>query len=185
MHILDPDRRPLARPAAAKAERFVDERGWFMVLGPGAAPAEETWAQENVSFSKRGVLRGLHFQHPDGQAKLLTVLQGEIFDVTVDIRRGSPEFGRVATCRMREDQASQLHIPAGFAHGFCVISHFALVHYRCSTPWRPEHEKVLLWSDPDLTIPWPLEDEPVLSAKDAAGRPLSALDREELPPLES
>jgi dTDP-4-dehydrorhamnose 3,5-epimerase len=139
------------------------------------------WAQDNVSFSRRGVMRGLHFQHPRGQAKLLTVLHGEIFDVAVDVRRGSPDFGRAFTCTLRAVDATQLKVPAGFAHGFAVLSDSAMVHYRCNVLWSPADEKTLLWRDPALAIDWPAGPSPVLSDKDAVGRTLSSFAEEELP----
>jgi len=165
--------------------RFEDARGWFMPLWttPPDSPAN-VWAQDNVSFSRRGVVRGLHFQHPRGQAKLLTVLEGKIFDVAVDVRRGSPDFGRAFTCTLRAADATQLKIPAGFAHGFAVLSDSAMVHYRCSVLWSPADEKTLLWSDPALAIDWPTGILPILSEKDADGRELSAFADEEFPVFE-
>ena len=155
---------------------------------PGAAFTaqlqELSWAQENISYSKSGVLRGLHFQQPRAQAKLVTVLVGEIFDVAIDVRRGSPTFGRPFACTMRDTGASQLHIPAGFAHGFAVLSDFALVHYRCSVSWSPSDEKTLLWSDPALAIDWPIGAAAILSEKDLAGRKLSDFADDELPVYE-
>jgi dTDP-4-dehydrorhamnose 3,5-epimerase len=173
-------------PEVQALPRFQDTRGWFMPLWCAAGDSEGiTWAQDNVSFSRGGVIRGLHFQHPNGQAKLLTVLQGEIFDVAVDVRRGSPDFGRAFTSILRGEDASQIKIPAGFAHGFAVLSKSALVHYRCSVPWSPADEKTLLWSDPAMAIDWPLDLPPVLSKKDANGRRLGDFAAEELPALET
>jgi dTDP-4-dehydrorhamnose 3,5-epimerase len=169
-------------PELCPASRFEDNRGWFRPLWAVATPAPESvWAQDSVSFSRRGVVRGLHFQHPHGQAKLLTVLQGVIFDVAVDVRRGSPDFGRAFTCTLHDKRAAQLHIPAGFAHGFAVLSDSAMVHYRCSTLWSPADEKTLLWCDQALAIEWPIDASPILSEKDAVGRKLSSFGDDELP----
>jgi len=177
--------RVLPIPQIRPVSRFDDDRGWFMPLWTAPAePPKKEWAQDNVSFSRRGVVRGLHFQHPRGQAKLVTVLAGEIFDVAVDVRRGSPEFGRVFTCTLRDKDAMQLEIPSGFAHGFAVLSDSALVHYRCSVLWSPADEKTLLWSDPALAIEWPADGAPILSGKDAIGRELSSFTDDELPAYE-
>jgi dTDP-4-dehydrorhamnose 3,5-epimerase len=170
-------------PEVVCAPRFVDERGWFMPLAPTdrASSVESPWVQDNVSMSERGVLRGLHFQHPAGQAKLLTLLEGEIFDVVVDVRLGSPQFGKAASLVLKASAGNQLLIPDGFAHGFYVLSEVALVHYRCSRRWEPAAEKNLLWNDPALGINWPLGGQPKISAKDRAARPLSSFGQAELP----
>jgi dTDP-4-dehydrorhamnose 3,5-epimerase len=153
-----------------------------MTLAPTHS-RDHGWIQDNVSMSARGVLRGMHFQHPHGQAKLVTVLEGEIFDVTVDVRRDSPSFGRIATFHLGADADNQLHIPEGFAHGFYVRSESALIHYRCSQTWDPSAEKIIIWSDPALDIPWPMDTPPKLSGKDAAGRLLASFSPDELPPF--
>lgn len=151
-----------------------------MPLARGGERQQE-WVQENVSMSAQGVLRGLHFQHPNGQAKLVTVLEGEIFDVTLDVRHGSPSFGQAAVFALRADGDNQLHIPEGFAHGFYVNSKAALVHYKCSRPWAPAAEKIVFWNDPSLGIKWPLDGKPVVSEKDTAGRFLESFSADELP----
>lgn len=138
------------------------------------------WVQDNVSHSMHGVLRGLHFQHPGGQGKLVSVLYGEILDVAVDVRRGSPHFGRGASVALSRANGRQLYVPAGFAHGFVVLSDVATVHYKCTEYYRPESEHVLRWDDPALDLDWPIA-APVLSAKDAAGRRLEEFGPEELP----
>ena len=134
----------------------------------------ERFVQDNVSFSTRGVLRGLHFQHPSAQGKLVTVLVGEVFDVAVDIRPGSPTFGKWAGRTLSAANHRQFYLPPGFAHGFVVTSPDALVLYKCTEYYRPEEEQTLLWNDPDLGIDWP-EPEPELSDRDRRGRRLAEL----------
>jgi len=121
--------------------------------------------QDNLSVSARGVLRGLHFQHPDAQGKLVTVVAGAIFDVAVDVRAGSPRFGRAAAVTLRAGDGHQLWVPPGFAHGFCALADETIVLYKVSAYYAPEHQRVLAWDDPDLAIPWPLAD-PRLSDRD-------------------
>lgn len=161
-----------------------DERGSFHESWQQGryrdAGLPELWVQDNVSRSQRGVLRGLHFQHPRGQAKLVSVMEGEILDVAVDVRRGSPNFGRAVTGALSSALAQQLFIPAGFAHGFVVTSDEAVVHYKCSDYYVPECEKTISWNDPLLAIDWPI-DSPILSARDKEGRLLRDLSTDELP----
>jgi dTDP-4-dehydrorhamnose 3,5-epimerase len=127
------------------------------------------FVQDNHSRSARGVLRGLHYQIRHPQGKLVRVVEGEIFDVAVDIRRSSPNFGKWESARLSAQSKNMLWIPAGFAHGFCVISDFAEVLYKTTDFYSPEHERSILWNDPDLGIPWPLDGAPTLSAKDSTG----------------
>ena len=134
-------------------------------------------------MSYRGVLRGLHFQHAGGQAKLLTVLQGEIFDMVVDIRRDSPEFGKAQCLTLRAADKQQLFISRGYAHGCFVFSEVAIVHYKEDNEWALSHEHILCWSDLQLDINWPLTTDPILSAKDAAGRSLHSFTEDELPTM--
>ena len=149
---------------------FRDERGMFAetyhagrYLSAGL-PAE--FVQDNVSRSAQGTLRGLHFQAPPhAQAKLVSVLEGEVFDVVVDIRRGSPTYGEWFGTDLSAGTMRQLYVPAGFAHGFCVTSETALFAYKCSTGYTPTAEGSVRWDDPDLAIPWPVID-PTLSDKD-------------------
>jgi len=129
------------------------------------------FVQDNVSRSTRGILRGLHYQHPRGQGKLVWVLAGSVFDVAVDVRRGSPTFGKWVGVELSDQNRRQLWIPAGFAHGFCVTSESADFAYKCTDFYAPEHEQTILWNDPRIGIRWPLE-QPRLSAKDAAGKRL-------------
>jgi dTDP-4-dehydrorhamnose 3,5-epimerase len=138
------------------------------------------FVQDNVSFSKRGVLRGLHYQHPFGQGKLVGVLLGAVFDVAVDVRRGSPTFGRWAGECLSAENKRQLYIPPGFAHGFLVTSAEALVAYKCTEYYHPEAERSIRWDDERIAIAWPL-DGPVVSAKDDVAVPLDEMPDELLP----
>jgi len=163
---------------------FGDPRGFFM----------ETWSrdrctdaglaldfvQDNVSSSTKGVLRGLHYQYPQPQGKLVQVLRGEVLDVAVDIRVGSPTFGRAVTCVLSEDNHKQFYVPEGFAHGFCVLSEMALFSYKCTNYYNPKTEGGVLWNDPDLAIDWPM-DEPALSEKDRICPRLKDIPKDQLP----
>jgi dTDP-4-dehydrorhamnose 3,5-epimerase len=179
--------RPGEEPLLLTPQRFDDERGFFLEawnrlrfaealgLPPEQAPRFD---QDNGSRSRLGVLRGLHYQLPPApQAKLVRCLDGEIYDVIVDIRRGSPAFGRWLGVRLSGANLRQLWIPPGFAHGFLALSDTADVLYKVSGPWNRACERSLLWNDPDLGIDWPLEalqgQPPILSAKDAAAPSLS------------
>ncbi|MEJ2639427.1 MAG: dTDP-4-dehydrorhamnose 3,5-epimerase [Desulfosarcinaceae bacterium] len=163
---------------------FKDQRGFFMETYQQpryrAAGIRTEFVQDNLSRSTRGTLRGLHFQIRHPQAKLVQVLAGEVFDVAVDLRAGSPSFGRWAGARLSAANHRQFYIPAGFAHGFAVLSETALFAYKCSEVYHPEDEGGLLWSDPVLAIDWPVE-APVLSDKDAAYPRLGQLTPEQLP----
>jgi dTDP-4-dehydrorhamnose 3,5-epimerase len=149
---------------------FGDDRGFFMELYHAKRYAElgipGPFVQDNYSRSGRGTLRGLHFQEPQGQGKLVQVLAGSVYDVAVDVRKGSPTFGKWAAAELSAENRRQLWIPPGFAHGFCVLSESADFHYKCTTLYAPETERAIAWNDPDLAIPWPAR-EPVLSGKDA------------------
>ena len=134
------------------------------------------FVQDNHSRSGNGVLRGLHYQIERPQAKLIRVVAGEIFDVTVDIRRGSGTFGKWQGCRLSAESKNMLWVPTGFAHGFYVLSDFAEVVYKTTDFYAPEHERCILWSDPDVGIEWPLSGALKLSAKDAAGTRLRDAD---------
>lgn len=127
-----------------------------------------------MSLSTRGVLRGLHYQYPHPQAKLVFVLRGEIFDAVVDLRKSSPTFGRWHGVRLSSEDHAQLYVPEGFAHGFCVLSDDALVLYKCTDFYEPACEHTLLATDPAVGIEWP-DASPRLSTKDAAGLPLSQI----------
>lgn len=123
------------------------------------------FVQDNHSMSKKGVLRGLHYQENPGQAKLVRVTRGEVFDVAVDVRKGSPTFGKWSGVWLSEENHRQLFIPIGFAHGFCVLSETAEFLYKCSEYYAPAGERGVLWNDPDIGIAWPVKD-PLLSEKD-------------------
>jgi dTDP-4-dehydrorhamnose 3,5-epimerase len=139
-----------------------------------------TWAQDNVSLSHGGVLRGLHYQHPTPQGKLVTVLRGEIMDVAVDVRVGSPAFGKFVAVTLSAANGRQLWIPEGFAHGFVVLSDEALVHYKVSQPYHPGGDRTIAWNDPAIGIQWPVS-QPLMSAKDVDGRLLADFAPDELP----
>jgi dTDP-4-dehydrorhamnose 3,5-epimerase len=155
---------------------FGDHRGFFVETYSRERYAEvgidATFVQDNMSSSTKGILRGLHYQVRKPQAKLVSVVQGEIFDVVVDIRPGSPTFGRWVGARLDHESKRQLYAPVGFAHGFCVLSDLAVVTYKCSDYYDPKGEGGIVWNDPELGIAWPVEN-PVLSAKDAGHPPLS------------
>ncbi len=163
---------------------FTDSRGVFMETwrqdryAAQGLPAQ--FVQDNLSLSVHGVLRGLHFQYPHGQGKLVQVLHGEIFDVAVDIRLGSPTFGRWIGLNLSGENHRQLYIPEGFAHGFCVASETAVVLYKCTNFYHPQAEGGVLWNDPELAINWPIR-VPILSPRDALHPPLKALSQERLP----
>jgi len=163
-----------------------DARGFFSELwrdNDAQAAGLPPFVQDNVAKSGRGVVRGLHFQHPSAQAKLVSVPYGEVFDVVVDVRVGSPTFGRWYGYTLSEENARQLFVPPGFAHGYQTTSETSVVVYKCSAYYAPEHERTLRWNDPALAIPWPIVDA-VASARDAAARPLRELPADWLPRLD-
>lgn len=163
---------------------FGDSRGCFFETWNrrrfGEAGLQHDFVQDNVSFSRKGILRGLHFQNPHPQGKLVQALQGEVFDVVVDIRRGSPTFGRWCGYFLSAMNRQQLFVPAGYAHGFCVTGETALFAYKCTDFYDPSAEFTLRWDDPDIGVEWPVSD-PELSPKDAAGRALLDFPNEHLP----
>lgn len=179
----------LAIPDVIRLEprAFGDGRGWFLETWQSQRYAEQglptQFVQDNVSCSQRGVLRGLHYQHPHGQGKLVQVLKGEVYDVAVDIRVGSPTFGRYVGASLSEANHHQLYIPPGFAHGFCVVSKEAVFSYKCTDFYSPGSEGGVLWNDPEIGIEWPIR-EPVLSAKDEQFMPLREIPQERLPVYE-
>jgi dTDP-4-dehydrorhamnose 3,5-epimerase len=168
---------------------FGDERGFFMETYRTNGYAElgipGPFVQDNLSYSRRGVLRGLHVQHPHAQGKLVQVMDGEVFDVAVDIRRGSPTFGRWVGATLSGENRRQLWIPPGFAHGFLVTADSALFIYKNTDYYSPETELSLRWDDPDIGIDWPLEGTPELSAKDLAAACLKEITPERLPDYEA
>ncbi len=168
-----------------RPKKHGDERGWFAEVfnakGFAAAGLPERFVQDNQSFSRRGVLRGIHYQLGEQQGKLVRVLDGHIWDVAVDLRPGSPHFGKWAGFDLRGDEVEFLWIPEGFGHGFLVMSETANVLYKTTGFYFPAGERCVRWDDAQLAIAWPLEgmDAPSVSAKDALG---SALSDAELPP---
>jgi len=155
-----------------------DDRGFFLESYHADKYREggidATFVQDNHSSSSKGTLRGLHGQSPHPQGKLVRVLEGEIFDVVVDVRRGSPAYGRFVTAVLSAENFRQIYVPPGLAHGFLVVSEVAQVEYKCTDFYQPKAEFAIAWNDPALAIPWPI-DEPILSTKDAAARPLSKM----------
>lgn len=154
-----------------------DDRGWFIESWNERDFCEVTglnvrFVQDNHSCSARNVLRGLHYQIPDAQGKLVRVTSGMIFDVIVDLRRSSPGFGRWVSHELSADNRLMLWIPPGFAHGFLSHEGDAQVMYKTTNYWNPKAERSLLWDDPDLNIPWPISGASMLSAKDRAGKRL-------------
>lgn len=160
---------------------FSDSRGFFLETYNERSFLDlglnVHFVQDNQSHSKKGVLRGLHYQSEQPQAKLVRVLQGEIFDVAVDVRRGSSTFGKWIGVRLCSSTHRMIWIPKGFAHGFYVCSETADVLYKVTDFYAPKHERTLLWNDPEVGIEWPLAGEPTLSDKDRAGHRLSDLKR--------
>jgi dTDP-4-dehydrorhamnose 3,5-epimerase len=160
---------------------FGDARGFFFESFNARDFAQVTglnvdFVQDNHSKSAKGVLRGLHYQIQHPQGKLVRVVQGEVFDVAVDLRQSSATFGRWVGVHLSADNHRQLWVPPGFAHGFVVTSDSAEFLYKTTDYWYPEHERSLLWSDPAVGIQWPLDNAPLLAAKDAAGRLLAEAD---------
>lgn len=156
---------------------FGDERGFFMESYNRQRFAElglpTDFVQDNHSRSARGVLRGLHYQIQRPQGKLVRVVRGAVYDVAVDLRRSSPAFGCWVGVELSEENRRMLWIPPGFAHGFLVLSEYADFLYKTTDFYAPEHERCIAWNDPAIGIAWPLEGEPVLSAKDRAGEALA------------
>ena len=156
---------------------FGDDRGFFYESWNArafeAAGVPVTFVQDNHSRSAANVLRGLHYQLRRPQGKLVRVIAGEVFDVVVDLRRSSPSFGKWTGLRLSAQDKHILWIPPGFAHGFLVTSDSAELLYKATDYWVPEDERTIAWNDSDLAIDWPLQSQPVLSAKDARGVPLA------------
>ncbi len=163
---------------------YGDSRGYFLETWNQARYVEaglpEVFVQDNLSYSRRGVLRGLHFQNPNAQGKLVYVLKGEVYDVVVDIRLGSPKFGDWIGETLSEENKRQLYIPPGYAHGFCVTREDALFVYKCTAAYNPAAEGAIRWDDPDIGIDWPLT-EFALSDKDRGAPLLRDIDQSKLP----
>jgi len=169
-------------------KRFGDERGFFMETWNyqryKQAGLDVKFVQSNVSQSGKGVLRGLHFQNPNPQGKLVQILQGEVFDVALDIQVGSPTFGQWHGEILSAKNHKQFYIPEGFAHGFCVLSETALFSYLCTNTYDAQADYSILWNDPNIDIKWPLDD-PSLSQKDEAAPRLDQIDPVKLPQYQS
>lgn len=165
---------------------FGDARGYFKEVHEqrryADANAGERFVQDNVSLSCHGTLRGLHYQLEQPQGKLVQVLDGEIFDVAVDLRRDSDFFGKWTGATLSGENHRQLYVPPGFGHGFCVTGESALVLYKCTDFYHPQSERTVLWNDPAIGIEWPLDGEPIISDKDAQGVPLADADVFEVTP---
>lgn len=175
----------LAGVRIVEPDVFGDERGAFLESWQrdryAAAGIADDFRQDNVSVSRGGVLRGLHLQAPGHeQAKLVSVAVGAIYDVAVDVRRGSPSFGRWVGCMLSAENRSQLYVPVGFAHGFVVVGGEATVIYKVTGAREPASEVIIAWDDPTLAIAWPVRD-PVLSERDRSAPRLSDVPRERLP----
>ena len=172
---------PIAGLKLIEPKVFGDERGFF----------QETWnqknyencginlpfVQDNLSFSQRGVLRGLHFQNPKAQGKLVSVIQGEVFDVAVDLRKESSTFGKWQGVYLSGENHHQFWVPPGFAHGFLVCSETALFSYKCTELYSPQDEWGIRWDDPELNISWPIDIEPIVSEKDQKNLFLRDIDK--------
>ena len=157
---------------------FGDARGFFYESFNGREFSEQVetgveFVQDNHSRSARGVLRGLHYQIEHAQGKLVRVVEGEVFDVAVDIRKSSPNFGKWVGVSLSEENHRQLWVPPGFAHGFVVLSETAQFLYKTTDYWYQAHERSIVWNDPAIGIEWPIDFEPLLAAKDAAGKRLA------------
>ncbi|MBF2029627.1 MAG: dTDP-4-dehydrorhamnose 3,5-epimerase [Oscillatoriales cyanobacterium C42_A2020_001] len=160
---------------------FQDDRGFFLESYNSQAFAEKAgitaqFVQDNHSRSTQHVLRGLHYQIEQAQGKLVRAVVGSIFDVAVDLRKQSPTFGQWVGCLLTAENKRMFWVPPGFAHGFLVVSEVAEVLYKATDFYAPQHERCVLWNDPDLAIAWPLSADPILSAKDQAGKPLESAD---------
>jgi len=162
---------------------YTDHRGAFMEVWNARTYRRHglaaTFVQDNLSRSKEGVLRGLHFQNPRPQGKLISVVQGAVYDVVVDVRAGADTFGAWHGTALSAENARQLYVPEGYAHGFVVTSGPALFHYKCTDFYHPEADQTVRWDDPQIGIDWPVRD-PLLSEKDAKAPCLAEMDRESL-----
>ena len=162
---------------------FGDSRGFFLEAYHQKKYADlglnTHFVQDNLSCSEKGVLRGLHFQNPQAQGKLISVIQGVVFDVAVDIRVDSPTFSEWVAVELSGENKKQFWVPPGFAHGFCVLSAEAIFHYKCTDFYAPEHDGSIRWDDPDVGIDWPIKN-PLLSDKDSQAPFLKEVGKERL-----
>lgn len=162
---------------------FRDDRGHFVETWRASAYEMHNigpFVQDNVSVSRRNVLRGLHFQHPGGQGKLVNTLRGRVLDIAVDIRAGSPTFGKWVGAELSDENGFQLYIPPGFAHGFVTLSDDAVFSYKCTAYYAPETERTVRWDDSAVAVDWPC-DAPILAPKDAAAPSLAEISKDLLP----
>lgn len=167
-------------PLIIEPKVFGDERGFFMESWNAGAFARAgldlNFVQDNHSRSQKGVLRGMHFQNPGPQGKLVRVVRGAVFDAVVDLRQSSPTYGKWTGVHLSAENKRMFWVPEGFAHGFLTLEDDTDFLYKCTAPYAPEHENSLAWNDPEVGIDWPLDGiEPKLSAKDAVGTRLAAL----------
>ncbi len=174
------DKQLIPEVILIETDRHEDGRGFFKELYKQSVFVTREslggFVQVNYSYSKKGVLRGLHYQKkPEDQRKLVMVNRGKIFDVAVDIRKGSASFGKWIGVEMAADDDRMIYIPSGFAHGFCVLSEEASIQYFCTKEYSPDHERGIIWDDPDIGIDWPIRD-PELSEKDSGFPGLSGAD---------
>jgi dTDP-4-dehydrorhamnose 3,5-epimerase len=162
---------------------FGDSRGYFyetfQLKRYSDIGLPQTWVQDNLSFSSKGIIRGLHLQNPYPQGKLVSVLKGRVFDVAVDVRLGSPHYGQWVGVILDDENKRQLYIPPGFAHGFAVMTDGTIFSYKCTDYYHPECELSIIYDDSDLGITWPVEN-PIVSKKDSEGTPFKSLPRDKL-----
>ncbi len=175
MNIIDTD---IPGPKIIEPRVFGDARGFFMETWSEAAFREAgldlNWVQDNHSHSQKGVLRGLHFQNPGAQGKLVRVARGAVFDVAVDLRKSSPHFGKWTGVELSADNRRMFWVPEGFAHGFLTLSDDTDFLYKCTAPYAPQSEHTLAWDDPAIGIEWPVKGlDPIISDKDAVGLALA------------
>lgn len=165
-------------------KRFGDARGWFAETWQAQryreAGIKETFVQDNMARSAKGVLRGLHAQQPHPQGKLVQVIEGCVLDVAVDLRAGSPSFGQWQSVRLDADSGQQFYVPPGFGHGYYVLSDSAVFAYKCTDTYHPEAELGVRWNDPEIGIDWQLDGEPLLSDKDRAAPLLKDIPQDRL-----
>jgi dTDP-4-dehydrorhamnose 3,5-epimerase len=177
-------RTKLAGVLIIEPDVFGDARGFFIETFSSKrykeAGLSQPFVQDNVSFSTKGILRGLHFQNPNAQGKLVQVLSGEVLDAAVDIRIGSPGFGKWFSETLSAENHKQMYIPPGFAHGYCVLSDTALFSYKCTDYYNPATEGGIIWNDPDIGITWPVS-APLISKKDASHPRLKDIPSDKLP----
>ena len=172
------EKSPLPGVVLITPKVFEDDRGFFMETFNQAVYSEaglpDLFVQDNHSRSIKGVLRGLHYQYPQWQGKLVRVISGEIFDVAVDIRQDSPGYGQWYGVYLDDEKRQQLYIPPGYAHGFCVVSDFADVSYKCTSLYKGQDDAGIRWNDPDIAVDWPVT-EPLISDKDKSAPFLSEI----------